>query len=164
MTAQKKYSKIATGTNDQITDKIVSEMWRLIKRDYKHPKIVAKAKELRMESRWDTLEAVFNFVHDSYPYKSDPADEEHLTAPIHIIEGNAPYMDCDELVIITCALLKAMNIPVLIKVIAWRKQEFTHVVCEAQLNENKWLVMDLTRSDGFGNQEKKVIREKRYKG
>lgn len=163
MTEAKKYIRTAHGTQDEITDEIVRQMWRLIRRDKKHTKIVSKANELKQKSRYETIKSIFEYVRNNYSYKPDPAGVEHLTAPIHIIEGNAPYMDCDELIIITVSLLQALNIPCLIKTIAWRKKEYTHVVCEVQLNENEWIVLDPTRADGFGNQERKVIREKRYK-
>lgn len=155
--------KTATGTNDQITDQIVREMWRLIKRDYKTTEIKEAALKLKKPSRLETIKQVFDFVRENYKYKADPPGIEHLTAPIHIIKNNYEYMDCDELVMISSALLMALGIPVLIKTIAWRKYAYTHVVLEAQLSDDRWIVFDATREDGFGNQERKVIREKRYK-
>lgn len=155
--------EIATGTQDEITDKIVKTMWRLIKRDISDLEIKNAANTLKQASRYDSIKAVFDFVRKNYKYKSDPAGIEHITAPRHIIRGDAPYMDCDELVTISCCLLLAMGIPCLIKTIAWRKQIYTHVVLEAQLQDNKWIVLDPTRSDGFGNQVRTVFREKRYK-
>jgi len=160
---QTKKVKTATGTNDQITDQIVREMWRLIRRDARNPKVISIAKSLKRERRYETLKSVFNYVRSNFPYKSDPPGIEHLTAPIHTLEGNAPYMDCDELVMVTSALLSAINVPVLIKTIAWRKWEYTHVVLEAEVERLKWMVIDATRADGLGNQERNIIREKRYK-
>lgn len=153
----------ATGTSDEITDQIVKKMLELIRRDAKAPEITKVAETLKKPSRMETLSAVFDYIRSRFPYKSDPPGIEHLTAPVHIINGDAPYMDCDELVTITCCLLKSMKIPCLVKVIAWRKPAYTHVVLEAQLTEQHWLVMDPTRFDGFGNQVRTVIKEKRYK-
>lgn len=156
--------KTATGTPDEITDTIVAKMWELIKRDVRDTEILKVANSLKKSSRDETLESVFNYVTGRFPYKSDPPGIEHLTAPRHIIRGEAPFMDCDELVIITATLLRALKIPVLIKTIAWRKDVFTHVVLEAQYNEKAWIVLDPTRKDGFGRQIMNVKREKRYKG
>lgn len=154
---------VAKGSQDEITDTIVKKMWQLINRDVNDSEISKVAKSLKATNIYDTIKNVFNYVRKNYHYKSDPEGIEHITAPAHIIRGDAPYMDCDELVNITACLLLNLKIPVLIKTIAWRMYAYTHVVLEAELEANKWIVLDPTRSDGFGYQELKVIREKRYK-
>lgn len=150
------------GSGDAAIDKTVSEMWRLINRDTKAPEIKAQAKKLKAETNIETIKNTFNYVWKNFPYKSDPAGYEQLTAPVHMINGNNPREDCDGLVMLLITLLQANNIPARIKVIAWRKNDYTHVICEAK-HGSYWMPLDPTRkTDGFGNQVRKVIREKRY--
>ncbi len=164
-TSPQKTTDILTGSQDEITDKIVAKIWKLINRDYSAPIVKQLAQSLKKGNKFDTIKSVYDYVWQNFPYKADPQGIEHLTAPVHILSGvQTQYMDCDEMVTLICSLLKANGINCLIKTIAWRKHSYTHVVCEAEFESGKWIVLDATRkAQGFGGQELKVIREKRYK-
>ena len=156
---KKVVKNIADG--DAGIDTIVSNMWRLINRDTKDPKVVAIAKQMKGRDDFQTIKNIFQYVRTNYHYKSDPDDTEWITAPKYMASGQVTGEDCDGLVMITVALLQAARIPARIKVIAWRMHDYTHVICEAKYAGN-WMVLDPTRSDGFGNQVRKIIREKIY--
>lgn len=129
---------------------IVHAMWELVNQDYTHIDINNIAKTLRGNTNYETIKNTFNYVVDNYKYKSDPPDREHLSAPRHIVNKRNKYQDCDELVILLCALLKANSIPCAMMTIAWRVDEYTHVVALASYNSS-WVILDPTKGrSGFG--------------
>jgi len=157
---QKIIKNIADG--DKGIDQTVSEMWRLINRDISDPLVISTAKGLTSPTEEQTASNIFNFVWKTIPYKSDPEWAEQLTAPVHLLNGNKIGEDCDGLVMVLVALLLAAKIDARIKVIAWRIQDYTHVVAEAKIN-GKWTVLDPTlKSAGYGKTYK-TIREKIYR-
>ena len=152
--------RIADG--DKGIDQTVEAMWRLINRDLKDEILIKKARELRGTDELETIKNTFDYVIKSFRYVPDPDDVELVTAPIYMINGKRPYGDCDDLVTVLVALLTANKIPCRIKVIAWRRYDYTHVICEVKY-KNYWIPLDpVKKADGFGNQVRKVIREKRY--
>lgn len=142
-------------------DQTVSEMWRLINRDVKNPLVARKAKELAGKNQSTTAKNIFNYVWKNHPYKSDPEDAEQLTAPVNMLNGEKIGEDCDGLVMLLVCLLLAAGIDSRIKVVAWRRHDYTHVVAEANINSN-WATLDPTfKASGFG-QTYKIIRQKIY--
>lgn len=140
--------EFATGKNhDQVIDTIVSKMWKLINRDYQDPIITNLAKTLKGNTTEQTIRNVYNWVVKNVPYKNDPDGMERLTAPIHFVQRNQIGGDCDDMVMILSALLNALGIKTRIKVISWRKKEFTHVVLEVY-NGSKWFELDATMGMG----------------
>jgi hypothetical protein len=129
--------------HDEIIDNIVSKMWGLINRDYKDTIITKLAKTLQRQNNEETVKAVYDWVVRNVPYKNDPEGVERLTAPIHFVQRNQVGGDCDDMVMMICSLLSALGIKTRIKVLAWRRKEFTHVTCEAKINGN-WVELDAT--------------------
>lgn len=151
------------GSGDSAIDKTVKEMWRLINEDVRDEVVIAQARKLRGSDEFGTLENVYRYVINNFKYKSDPPGIEHFTRPKFLIQKKFDkYLDCDDMVGILAALLLANRIPVKIKVIAWRRHEYTHVILMAK-HKNMWIPLDAVQgSAGFGNQIRKVIREKKY--
>lgn len=143
-------------------DATVVAMWRLANRDAVNPEIVAIARKYKTADATQTTRALFDYVWKNYPYKSDPAGREQITAPIHMVNGNNPQEDCDGLVTLLVSLLTAAGINSRIKVIAWRRHEYTHVIAEFYDGSQWWPLDPTKKADGWKNQVQKVIREKRY--
>lgn len=130
-------------TQEQLIDVTVSKMWDFINRDSNNIIIKNRAKTLKRNTVDETIKATFDYLVSSVPYCLDPQDMEQLTAPIHY-ESKYQYCgDCDDMVMYLGALLLANNIKVRIKVLAWRRDDFTHVVLEAW-NNYRWLDLDGT--------------------
>lgn len=156
---QKVIKQIADG--DLGIDQTVAEMWRLVNRDVNNENIKKLVSELKKENKEQTAKNIFNYVWKNHKYKQDPIDAEQITAPLQMINGENPNEDCDGLVTLLVCLLLAAGIEARIKVIAWRRYEFTHVVAEAKINGN-WIILDPTfKSVGWGNTHK-IIRFKNY--
>jgi hypothetical protein len=137
-------------THDGVIDTIVSKMWKLINRDYQDPIIINKAITLKGNDKNATIRKVYDWVVANVPYKNDPEGVERLTAPIHFVQRNQIGGDCDDMVMIIAALLSALGIKTRIKVISWRKKEFTHVTLEAN-NGSNWIELDDTMGMGGYN-------------
>jgi hypothetical protein len=134
-------------------DQTVSEIWRLVNRDINDSRVQKYAKKLVGTTDLETAKKTFSFVWKNYPYKSDPAGVEHFTAPVYLLKKEfTKHLDCDDLVGILAALLLANKIPVRIKVIQWRRNDFTHVVLDAKIGEY-WIPLDpVKKGSGFGSQ------------
>lgn len=130
-------------THEKIIDEIVKQMWNFVNRDRLDEIIISKAKELQGRNPDETIKKVYRWIKTNVPYKSDPDDRERLTAPIHFVQRNQIGGDCDDMVMLLNALLESLGIKTRIKVVAWRKPEFTHVVSEAY-NGNRWIELDPT--------------------
>lgn len=95
-------------------------------------------------------------------YELDPPDRELITAPIHFVNGNRSSGDCDCMTTLLVCLLEAAGFDAAITVIAWRLEDYTHVYAEVFYNKS-WFVLDPTlRSNGFGKQDKKIRRYRRF--
>lgn len=139
----RKTDTIDKSTHEEIIDEIVKRMWYLVNRDRLDEIIISKAKTLQGRNPEETIRKVYEWIKVNVPYKSDPDDRERLTAPIHFVQRNQIGGDCDDMVMLLNALLESLGIKTRIKVVAWRKPEFTHVVSEA-FNGKKWIELDPT--------------------
>src|SRR5690606_29229151 len=142
--------KTVDGSADYVTDKIVESMWRLSNRDSKDPAIKKRASSLKGKNTKQTILNAYNYVVKKVPYVKDPEGYEQITAPIHLESGKKKGGDCDCQVTFLSSLLTALGIKNRIKTIAWRMEQFTHVVLEA-FTGSDWIVLDPTRGkSGFG--------------
>jgi hypothetical protein len=143
---------------------VVNELIRIDLRDRKHPLVQSTAKKLKRNSDIETVKAAFDYVVRLVPYKSDPADREHITAPIHLIAGNVVGEDCESMVLLLSTLLNVLGIETKYTVLAWRKRQFTHVILKAKTSRG-WIELDPTQgAKGFGQSipKEKIIRSKDY--
>lgn len=147
---------------DKGIDETVKFMWALALRDAKHPEIKAIVDENRGNSDAETAKNLFDYVWKNVPYVSDPPGREQVTAPIHLINGNKVGEDCDGMVTLLISLLTAANIDSHVKVIAWRRHDYTHVIAGFK-DGSTWYPLDPTgKSSGWKNQLQKEIRSKIY--
>lgn len=168
MTKEKINRKIVVNdrlTHDQLITDVINEMIRLDIRDRKNKTVQQIAYSLRSSTKLQTIKNVYNYVINKVPYKSDPPDREHITAPIHLINGNVVGEDCESMVLLLSTLLNFLGIETKYVVIAWRKYQFTHVILKAKVKD-KWLILDPTQGPaGYGRSvpPNKIIRQKEYK-
>lgn len=151
----------------------VTQIARLGVRDSKDPQIIEIAESKRGATDALTIEKIYNWVWKTFDYEPDPADEEYVTAPIHLVNFNYEYCDCDDLTALLVALLTALDYEVVIKVISWDRSRcegsfcpFTHVYLYVWLNdENAWLPLDaVQKNNGFGIEKppQPIIRQKYF--
>lgn len=112
----------------------VPKMIKLALRDSGEPIVVDTANKLKGATDFETVENVFNFVWKNFPYIPDPPTAEYVTAPIHLLNKDYKYCDCDDLTILLISLLEALGFETQVKVIAWNRKKcdgdicpFTHV-------------------------------------
>lgn len=124
------------------------KMEALALRDAKASQIKAKVRELKGKNDTETIRNIYNFVVANWKYKSDPQTEEHVTAPIHILNNcdrffGCKHVDCDDYTTFLAALLIAAGFKVAFRVLSWRAKSFTHVYLIAYLPEqNAWTPID----------------------
>lgn len=147
-------------------------MCEFIAQDSEHPCIVALARRLKAGAR-TTQEAIYNaFAHvvRTIRYKNDPPQYEFVQAPKYLLGCEVPYPgyrqegDCDCMTTALGAILAAMGIEPLIRVVAWRKRDYTHVNARVQLPSGEMLALDpVMKRDGFGGEKHARFREKVYR-
>ena len=151
----------------------VTQIARLGIRDSKDPQIIEIAESKRGATDALTVEKIYNWVWKTFDYEPDPSDEEYVTAPVHLVNFNYEYCDCDDLTTLLVALLTALDFEVVIKVISWDRSRcegsfcpFTHVYLYVWLNdENAWLSLDaVQKNNGFGVEKppQPIIRQRYF--
>ena len=129
----------------------VEEMVRLIQKGSEYPEIRALAAMLTegKETRLQKAVAIHNWVQRFIRYRKDPKGVELLQDPRLVLEeGEA---DCDEHVILSCALYRAAGIPckiMTLSVVPGRPDP--HAVALVQ-TEHGWLISDTTRKGSLGH-------------
>jgi len=143
-----------SGTPDQIIERTLFKMQELALRDKDSKMIQQIVKQFKSCCK---VKEAFNFVSSTIEYVSDPPGMEYVRAPIHCLAEKKG--DCDDMSTLFACLLKAMDIPVAFKAIAWRRYEFTHVYCLAYMKQiNKWVVADPVIKI-FGKEKGGIIRD-----
>lgn len=151
----------------------VTQIARLGLRDSKDPQIIEIAESKRGATDALTVEKIYNWVWKTFDYEPDPSDEEYVTAPVHLVNSNYEYCDCDDLTTLLVALLTALDFEVVVKVISWDRSRcegsfcpFTHVYLYVWLNdENAWLSLDaVQKNNGFGVEKppQPIIRQRYF--
>lgn len=136
------------------------EMERLVLRDANDPQIKAKVRELKGKSDRETVTNIYNFVWKNWSYKSDPAKEEHITAPVHLLNNcgrlfGCKHVDCDDYSMLLSCLLVAAGYDTAFRVLSWRAKHFTHVYVMVSLpGEEGMLPLDAVMKDKGLFQEK----------
>ncbi len=124
------------------------EMERLTLRDAKELQMRQTVGELKADTDTKTIENIYNFVWQNWRYKSDPDTEEHLTAPIHLLNNcgklfGCKHVDCDDYSMLLACLLTAAGYSVAFRVLSWRNKNFTHVYVMVDVpSQNAWMPLD----------------------
>jgi Transglutaminase-like superfamily len=117
-------------------------------RDAKDPRIKAKVRELKGATSTKTIKNIYDWVVENYKYKSDPQTEEHVTAPVHLLNNcdrffGCKHVDCDDYSTLLTAMLIAAGFHVAFRVLSWRAKSFTHVYILVHLPEyDGWTPVD----------------------
>lgn len=153
--------EVMKGSADEIVDQTLAKMKELAIRDSSHPMITQIAKDINCCSVHIVAKKTFDMIVSLIRYVSDPKNEEYVRAPIHCLKEQQG--DCDDMSTLFACIMKALNIPVMFKAIAWRRYEFTHVYCLFYCSEiQKWIVADPVIKV-FGKEKVGIIREKLLK-
>jgi hypothetical protein len=145
------------GSPDEITAITLEKMKELAIRDSNYLMIKQIAKEIKSCCSCCEMEKAYNIIVQRIKYVSDPIGLEYVRSPIHALnEGKG---DCDDMTTALASILIACKIPVVLKAIAWRKKEFTHVYLLAYSNKyKKWIVCDPVIKK-FGKEKDGIKRE-----
>ena len=158
------------------TDDTVREMIRLIRSGSKNAEVqrIARSLKSKSDSDYDYLKNAHNLVVDTIEYRHDTwkgEDAEVVASARLTLAGDMNYGDCDDMVVALATLLKLNNIPVRIKVVAWKpqyKDQFTHVYLLAYVPSlDVWIPCDPVRDatlheSGFGWEVTPVYKSKTY--
>ena len=149
------------GEGDAGIYETVDFMWNYALRDADEALVKRAVNQLKGKNNFSTIKNIYDFVWRNVKYKKDPADREMITSPIHYLNGNRKTGDCDCMTTLLVCLLESAGFDCSIVVIAWREISYTHVFAEVWHN-NKWFLLDPTlKENGFGKQDKDIIRYKR---
>lgn len=143
-----------SGSPDQIIERTLFKMQELALRDSTAQMITKLTKQFKSCCK---IKEAYNLVTEIVQYENDPRGMEYVRAPIHCLQERKG--DCDDMATLYACLMKAMDIPVAFKAIAWRRYEFTHVYCLVFMKQiNKWVVADPVIKS-FGKEKSGIIRD-----
>jgi len=145
----------------------LAEMEELALRDSRDPEIREQVQRLKGNTPAETVQNIYDFVHTTWKYKSDPEREEHLTAPIHLLRNcnrmlGCRHIDCDDFSMLLAAMLIAAGFDeVLFRVLAWRLPQFTHVYVIVRLPNVGFVPLDaVMREKGLFNEKQRHLHQR----
>lgn len=156
------------GGDEGVEQTVADAIIRLARRDAKSADVSTVAKKVTRDTDIDTIEAAFNYVWKKFPYVNDPEGVEYVTAPVHVLNGRAKYMDCDDMTTLLASILLNLGYVVVVVVISWDKGRcdgsycpFTHVYLMVDLPGHGYMPLDPVKKDkGFGYAYAPIIRRK----
>lgn len=169
-----KHFKLSDG--DKGIDQTAAVMRRLARTDVNEPNMQQVVRSFRPGPLG--VRDAFNYVVSLIPYVNDPGrtiwvegipytlpkDEEFLVAPRHFINRKITGGDCDDMSTTLASLLLALGFEVRYKVIAWRREEFTHVYLLCTVPGFGIIPLDPVKGyTGFGWEKPGIIRTNTYK-
>ncbi len=92
-------------------------------------------------------ELIHNYVRDRIRYQKDPPDYEAIHSPLSTLARGAG--DCDDKVILECALLKAAGHECRFVAVSLEPDYFSHVFVQTLIGR-EWVSSDPTESQPFG--------------
>lgn len=132
--------------DEGVVTQTVPKMIELGLRDSKDPFVVSVAKSKEGKTDIETVQNIYEFVYKNFPYEADPKTAEYVTAPIHLLNMDYEYCDCDDMTTLLIALLAALDFEVVVKTIAWDKARCTPTDCPFT---HVYLVCYIPSLDGF---------------
>lgn len=108
------------------------------------------------------IKAVFDYVRKNVRFTRDPHDLELFQKPRRTLETK--IADCDDLTILSCALLQSIGYPVFIRVIGINSKSFSHVyllVAYPPHEPKQVTPFDASRGEGVGWELKEGVTVKR---
>lgn len=110
-------------------------------------RLVAEQAIQNAQDRGDRIEAIFDFVHDTFPYIEDPIDEELFRHPKlfarEYLGGQILGGDCDDHSMLTASMLRSIGIDARIILIDTDGDgRVDHAFAEALCPNLGWVSMD----------------------
>lgn len=105
--------------------------------------------------------AIWEFVTSRTDYQKDPQGFEYIKTPLYILDelaqGIRPQLDCDDMAVLSLAMLASVGVPVSLRAASYRKdRKFTHVYGLVYLNVKKsWMPIDCVNKSAGPGWEKK---------
>ena len=113
---------------------VLNIMRDLILRGSKHLVVRRWAEQIvaGLTCDYDKAHAVWEFVTDNSDYQRDPRGFEYIKTPLLILEeiaqGQRAQLDCDDMTVLSLALLASVGFHVTLRAASYRKDErLTHV-------------------------------------
>ena len=155
---QEEYREAEIGKGDRAIERTVKQMAAIIDRSSKNPLIREWARvildRVQVNNKMDEARAIHDFVRDHVRYTRDPHGWEYIQTPPLILAGIEQFLkgeaarpigDCDDMTVLSLALMKSVGFPVVIKTVGYGPK-FSHVYGMVNVN-GKWIVTDTVRPD-----------------
>ena len=161
------------GTGDTAIYNTVAKMKDIIRKSSRNPYVREWAGSIiagvEVNNKKQEAEAIYCFVRDNVRYTRDPLGYEYIQTPPSLLESIRPYMknegkrptgDCDDMTMLSLALLKSIGFNVAIKVVSFsQNKKFGHVYGMVQIGQD-WVCVDCVRPDAdFGWESEGHTRE-----
>jgi transglutaminase-like putative cysteine protease len=148
------------GFGEEITPNTMNRMGSIINssiRDYYVRRWAEKIIERTGEDDLSRAEAIYYFLSTHTNYVKDPTGLELLKTPkvsLNLIEmGEIPGLDCDDLTILSMALLKSIGFRVGLRATGYKPDgKYTHVYGMVLIKPYEWVPFDLVKNLGLGNE------------
>jgi len=163
---------IVTRTNapednpDQATALTVECMRRMAAGDADSPEVwgaTRQALAVPARGREQTCQAIYRWIASRVKFRSDDPFLSHvlgldneldlLMSPAQLLALRSPAEDCDGFTMLTCAMLLCAGVPceiVTIKADPQDPKRFSHVYCQAHLEDGRAIVMDCSQGAQHG--------------
>lgn len=106
------------------------------------------------ENEMERISSIYDYLKQTTKYVYDPDGLELIKTPhvsLQLIESGAtPIMDCDDYVVLSLALLRALGFQVALRAGAYETNDFDHIYGLVKVQGQLWLPIDLTNPQGLG--------------
>jgi transglutaminase-like putative cysteine protease len=109
---------------------------------------VALCRHLPQKDFDGEVEAIFDFVQNGIRYIRDPFNYELLHWARNVLEQRAG--DCDDKVILLCAMLNSIGNETHIVAYAGRRGDYSHVICCVDMADGRRIYLDPTEPHPMG--------------
>lgn len=138
----------------------VREVW--IPPGHIHPAVVSQARAILRKDNIDGRDtervaaAIQKWTQDNIGYVLDPHGTDYYVHP-YILLTKMKEGDCDEHATLTGSLLKALDVPARLTMVAQHSKRFyNHILTEAKVGD-KWVPLETTRKVPYGTEMKGVL-------
>ena len=116
---------------------------------------VRKLAEKAVSNRQDQIAAIFNFVRDTFPYAEDPKGFELFIHPnrmaLDYFNGRIRQGDCDDLALLSGAMLGSIGHRVRIALLATGGYEIDHAITQVYSEAlGRWINVDCASTNPLG--------------
>jgi hypothetical protein len=146
---------IEIGRGDGAIERTAQVMRELITAGSAHPLVRDHAERavvgVRPGQRLEEIRRVRDYLAARVEYRRDPVSAEWIQTPWRILgqidQGRRPQLDCDDLTVVSLAMLGAVGYDGIVKVVSTRPDgAFNHVYGLVELDDDVVVPLDLTRA------------------